>query len=75
MVQVFLQALPYSLVSIIAPILRTYISYTCHRHAVILATVSIVKLQAKNYKECFGVMTFCYLKMAIETTVEAIPEK
>jgi hypothetical protein len=74
-VQAFLRALPFSPVSIIPPILSTYISYTYHRHDVILTTVSVVKLRTKNYKERVGAMTFCHLKMAVETTVEAVPEK
>jgi len=75
MVQVFLRALSFSPVSIIPPLLRTYVSYTYHRHDVILAPVSIVKLHTRCYKEHVGVMTFCHLKMAVETTVEAFPEK
>jgi hypothetical protein len=75
MVQVSLRALPFSPVSIISPVLPTYVSYTYHRHDVFLATVNIVKLHTKNYKEHVGVMTFCHLKMAVETTVEAFPEK
>jgi hypothetical protein len=75
MVHAFLRALPFSPVSIIPPILRTHVSYTCDRHDVILATVSIMNLQTKNYKKHVGMMTFCHLKMAVETTVEAIPQK
>jgi hypothetical protein len=74
MVQVFLRALPFPPVSIIPSILRTHISYTYDRHDVILATVSIVKLHTKNYKKRVGMMTFCHLKMAVETTVEAVPQ-
>ena len=75
LLQVFLRALPFSPVSIIPPILRTHISFTYRRHDVILASASIVKLRTKNYKERVGVMTFCHLKMAVETTVEAFPQK
>jgi len=71
MVQVFLRALPCSPVIIIPPILRTHISCTYHRHDVILATVGIVKLHTKNYKEHVGVMTLCHLKVSAETTFEA----
>ena len=71
MVQVFLRALPCPPVSIIPLILGTRISYTYHRHDVILATVGIVKLHTNNFKERVGLMTFRHLKMAVETTFEA----